>query len=66
MSDGELALRGRLVCVLERSAVLGGCIRTDEITRPSFKGAIGRPVALAITSLPLSGESAILQSAILQ
>jgi phytoene dehydrogenase-like protein len=33
----ELAMRGRSVCVLERSDVLGGCIQTGEITRPGFR-----------------------------
>lgn len=32
-----LALRGRRVCVLERNARLGGCIRTDELTLPGFR-----------------------------
>ncbi|MET4577336.1 phytoene desaturase family protein [Ottowia thiooxydans] len=31
-----LARSGRKVCVLEREAVLGGCIRTDELTLPGF------------------------------
>ncbi|MDP9896870.1 phytoene dehydrogenase-like protein [Variovorax boronicumulans] len=31
-----LARDGRKVCVLEREAVLGGCIRTDELTLPGF------------------------------
>jgi phytoene dehydrogenase-like protein len=32
-----LAQRGHRVCVLERSDVAGGCIRTDELTRPGFR-----------------------------
>lgn len=32
-----LAKRGRKVCVLEREAVLGGCIRTDELTLPGYR-----------------------------
>ncbi len=31
-----LARRGRSVCVLEREAVLGGCIRTDALTVPGY------------------------------
>ena len=31
-----LAKRGRKVCVLEREAVLGGCIRTDALTLPGY------------------------------
>jgi len=31
-----LAQRGRRVCVLERSAMFGGCIRTEELTLPGF------------------------------
>jgi phytoene dehydrogenase-like protein len=31
-----LAKRGQKVCVLERNDVAGGCIRTDELTRPGF------------------------------
>ena len=31
-----LAKRGRSVCVLEREAVLGGCIRTDALTAPGY------------------------------
>ncbi len=31
-----LAKRGRKVCVLEREAVLGGCIRTDALTVPGY------------------------------
>ncbi|MGE0808001.1 MAG: phytoene desaturase family protein [Burkholderiaceae bacterium] len=32
----SLARRGRSVCVLEREKVLGGCIRTDELTAPGY------------------------------
>ena len=32
-----LALRRRSVCILERSAVIGGCIRTEELTQPGFR-----------------------------
>ena len=32
-----LARKGRKVCVLEREPVLGGCIRTDELTLPGFR-----------------------------
>lgn len=32
-----LAKRGRKVCVLEREAVLGGCIRTDALTLPGYQ-----------------------------
>ena len=32
-----LARRGRKVCVLERNDVAGGCIRTEELTRPGFR-----------------------------
>src|SRR5262249_30722452 len=32
-----LAKRGRHVCILERAAVLGGCIRTEELTVSGFK-----------------------------
>jgi len=32
-----LARRGRRVCVLERNAVAGGCIRTEELTLPGFR-----------------------------
>ncbi len=31
-----LSLSGRKVCVLERNAVAGGCIRTEELTEPGF------------------------------
>jgi phytoene dehydrogenase-like protein len=31
-----MARRGKKVCVLEREAVLGGCIRTDALTAPGF------------------------------
>ena len=31
-----MARRGKKVCVLEREAVLGGCIRTEELTAPGF------------------------------
>lgn len=31
-----LAKRGRSVCVLEREAVLGGCMRTDALTVPGY------------------------------
>ena len=31
-----LSKRGKRVCVLERNAVLGGCIRTEELTAPGF------------------------------
>lgn len=31
-----LAKKGKSVCVLERNAVLGGCIRTEECTVPGF------------------------------
>ena len=31
-----LAKRGRKVCVLEREAVLGGCIRTEALTLPGY------------------------------
>ncbi|WP_041656040.1 NAD(P)/FAD-dependent oxidoreductase [Azoarcus sp. KH32C] len=33
---GVLAKRGRKVVVLEREAVLGGCIRSEELTVPGF------------------------------
>lgn len=33
---GILAKRGKKVCILEREAVLGGCIRTEELTLPGF------------------------------
>lgn len=32
-----LARSGRSVCVIEREAVLGGCIRTEELTLPGFR-----------------------------
>src|SRR5215470_4520240 len=32
-----LVRKGKRVCVLERNAVAGGCIRTDEITVPGFR-----------------------------
>ena len=32
-----LARRGQRVLVLERNDRFGGCIRTDEVTRPGFK-----------------------------
>lgn len=32
-----LAKGGRRVCVLEREAGLGGCIRTEELTQPGFR-----------------------------
>lgn len=32
-----LAKRGRKVCVLEREAVLGGCIRTEALTLPGYQ-----------------------------
>jgi phytoene dehydrogenase-like protein len=32
-----LAMKGDKVTVLEREEVLGGCIRTDEITRPGYR-----------------------------
>jgi phytoene dehydrogenase-like protein len=31
-----MARRGKKVCVLERNAVLGGCIRTEELTAPGY------------------------------
>jgi len=31
-----MARRGRKVCVLEREAVLGGCIRTEALTAPGY------------------------------
>lgn len=31
-----MARRGKAVCVLEREAVLGGCIRTEALTAPGF------------------------------
>ncbi len=33
----ELGLKGRRVLVLEREPVAGGCIRTEEVTRPGFR-----------------------------
>jgi phytoene dehydrogenase-like protein len=33
----ELTARGRRVLVLEREAVAGGCIRTEEVTVPGFR-----------------------------
>lgn len=33
---GILAKRGKKVCILEREATLGGCIRTEELTAPGF------------------------------
>src|SRR5215831_19263669 len=32
-----LVRKGKRVCVLERNAVAGGCIRTEEITLPGFR-----------------------------
>ena len=32
-----LTRKGKRVCVLERNAVAGGCIRTEEITLPGFR-----------------------------
>src|SRR5262245_10110017 len=32
-----LARKRRRVCVLERNAVAGGCIRTEEVTAPGFR-----------------------------
>lgn len=32
-----LGKRGKKVCVLERNAMLGGCIRTEELTVPGFR-----------------------------
>src|SRR5262249_5362723 len=32
-----LVRKGKRVCVLERNAVAGGCIRTEEITAPGFR-----------------------------
>ena len=32
-----LALKGKKVLVLERNDVIGGCIRTEEVTAPGFK-----------------------------
>ena len=32
-----LVRRGKRVCVLERNAVAGGCIRTEEVTLPGFR-----------------------------
>jgi phytoene dehydrogenase-like protein len=32
-----LAKKGRRVCVIERADVAGGCIRTEELTRPGFR-----------------------------
>lgn len=32
-----LARRGRRVCIVEREASLGGCIRTEELTLPGFR-----------------------------
>ena len=31
-----MARRGKKVCVLEREAVLGGCIRTERLTAPGY------------------------------
>ncbi len=31
-----LSKRGKKVCVLERNPILGGCIRTEELTEPGF------------------------------
>ena len=33
----ELALKGRHVIVLEREEVIGGCMRTEELTLPGFR-----------------------------
>lgn len=33
----ELAFKGRSVLVLERNAVAGGCIRTEEVTLPGYR-----------------------------
>lgn len=33
---GVMAKRGKKVCVLERESVLGGCIRSAELTAPGF------------------------------
>jgi len=32
-----LVRKGKRVCVPERNAVAGGCIRTEEITAPGFR-----------------------------
>ncbi|MBC7477005.1 MAG: NAD(P)/FAD-dependent oxidoreductase, partial [Pseudorhodobacter sp.] len=37
VAGAMLALKGRRVLVLERSEVIGGCLRTEEITLPGFQ-----------------------------
>src|SRR5574343_792256 len=37
VAGAMLALKGERVLLLEREAVAGGCLRTEEITLPGFK-----------------------------
>jgi phytoene dehydrogenase-like protein len=47
----ELALKGRRVLVLERNAVAGGCLRTEEVTLPGFRhDVLAMSLPLFVTS----------------
>jgi phytoene dehydrogenase-like protein len=51
-----LVRRGKRVCVLERNAVAGGCIRTEEITVPGFRHdlfSLSYPLFVASPHYPL-------------
>lgn len=48
---GVMAKRGKKVCLLERESVLGGCIRTDELTAPGYlHDTLSTAHALFVTS----------------
>lgn len=54
----ELALKGRRVVVLEREAVAGGCMRTEEFTLPGFRHdvfAMSLPLFTTAAHYPLLG-----------
>src|SRR5262245_24271264 len=51
-----LVRKGKRVCVLERNAVAGGCIRTEEITVPGFRHdlfSLSYPLFVAAPHYPL-------------
>lgn len=54
----ELSLKGRRVLVLERNAVAGGCLRTEEATLPGFRHdlfAMSLPLFVTAGHYPLLG-----------
>lgn len=51
-----LAKKGHKVCVLERNARPGGCIRTEEITLPGFKHEVFSAVHPLVVSSPAYAE----------